>query len=502
MKRHTTTAGRKLRIAAGLAVAGITAAGLAACGSPQMSATDVSVISAPAQVAQTTLGPVGYREVGSGQPLVLIMGYAGTMETWEPQFVDTLAMHYRVVIFDNAGIGSTRALPKPLTIDAMANQTSALISALGLGRPDVLGWSEGGMIAQALAVLHPQQVRRLVLCATFPGVGTVVPPQAAINDLTNGSGVDVLFPANQAMANDAFAGATESYPEAEQASAAVISAQGEAALSWWHGADAAGRRTSTISAPTLVADGTQDQLDTESNSRALARLIPGAKLVLYPDAGHAFLFQEGTPFVHTIESFLSGVGRPASTAAIRSAYLAGEAAVTAAGKSWGSQLKGLSPQSASSGIGGVIATASPSPAQIAGIDEPFAAAMTDLDYQLLAANATGTVGIDVTAFVSADEKVADDVLALSALSGPIAQTWTATITSDSRAAQRARHRATEGARHLDRKLRRREASRPRRQSDGPRRGNQIKTMRTPAAATPAAASRPRSRPLANATRAV
>ena len=61
----------------------------------------------------------------------------------------------------------------------MADQTSALIDALGLGRPDVLGWSMGGMIAQALAVLHPAQVRRLVLCATYPGTGAAVPPSQA-----------------------------------------------------------------------------------------------------------------------------------------------------------------------------------------------------------------------------------------------------------------------------------------------------------------------------------
>jgi pimeloyl-ACP methyl ester carboxylesterase len=436
MKRHTTTAGRKLRIVAGLAVAGITAAGLSACGSPPAaSGTEDSVTSAPAQVAQTTLGPVGYREVGRGQPLVLIMGYAGTMETWEPQFVDTLAMRYRVVIFDNAGIGRTRALPKPLTIDAMANQTSALISALDLGRPDVLGWSMGGTIAQALAVLHPSQVRRLVLCATFPGAGMVLPPQSAINDLTNGNGLSVLFPANQAMAADAFAGETESYPVPEQASAAVISAQGDAMLSWWHGGDAAGRRTSTISVPTLVADGTQDQLDTESNSRDLARLIPGAKLVLYPDAGHGFLFQEGTPFVVTVQSFLSGPTRRLSTGAIRAEFLAGESQAMAAGSTWAGQLKGLSPQSASSGIGPVM-SASPSPAEVAGIDEPFAVALTELDYQLLTANAVGAVGDAITSFVSAHEKLADDIVALSALSGPTASTWTATITSDSHAGQR------------------------------------------------------------------
>ena len=134
------------------------------------------------------------------------------METWEPQFVDTLALHFRVVIFDNAGIGRTRALPSPLTIDAMADQTSALINALDLGRTDVLGWSMGGMIAQALAVLHPAQVRRLVLCATFPGVGAVIPPQAKINDLTNGNGLSVLFPADQPMAADAFSAGARATP--------------------------------------------------------------------------------------------------------------------------------------------------------------------------------------------------------------------------------------------------------------------------------------------------
>jgi hypothetical protein len=154
MKRQMTT-GRRGRIAAGIAAAGMMAAGLAACGSPPATATEDSAVSAPTLVAPTSIGPVGYREVGRGQPLVLIMGYSGTMDTWAPQFVDSLALHYRVVTFDNAGIGQTGALPAPLTIDAMANQTSALISALHLGRAEVLGWSEGGMIVQALAVLAP-----------------------------------------------------------------------------------------------------------------------------------------------------------------------------------------------------------------------------------------------------------------------------------------------------------------------------------------------------------
>jgi pimeloyl-ACP methyl ester carboxylesterase len=424
------------RITAGLTAAGLTAA-LAACGSPQPSATVASVTATAPQVAATTLGPVGYREVGSGPPLVLIMGYAGTMETWEPQFVDTLALHNRVVIFDNAGIGATKALPSPLTVDAMANQTSALISALGLGQTDVLGWSMGGMIAQALAVLHPGQVRRLVLCATFPGVGTAIPPQAKINDLTNGNGLPVLFPSDQAMAAAAFSAGAQSYPDAEAASAGVISAQGDAALSWFHGTDAAGRATSRITAATLVADGAEDQLDAVSNSRAIARLIPGAKLVLYPDAGHGFLFQEGTPFAVTVESFLSGAARPASTATIRAEFLAGEAAATAAGQTWVSRLKGLSAQPASSGVGTVLSS-SPTAAQVDGIDHPFASALAALDSQLLSAGATGPVGGAITTFVTADEKVAEDILALPGLSGPTAKTWAATIKADSDAEQTAK----------------------------------------------------------------
>jgi pimeloyl-ACP methyl ester carboxylesterase len=58
--------------------------------------------------------------------------------------------------------------------------------------------------------------------------------------------------------------------------------------------------------PTLIADGVADQFAPAANDHILARLIPGARLVLYPDAGHGFLFQEGTPFASRVESFLTG----------------------------------------------------------------------------------------------------------------------------------------------------------------------------------------------------
>jgi pimeloyl-ACP methyl ester carboxylesterase len=265
----------------------------------------VSITSTPVQTANTRLGRVSYRTIGSGPPLVMITGYHGTMEVWDRRFVDALARRHRVVIFDNAGVGHTQSLPAPLTIDAMADQTSALIEALHLGRPNVLGWSMGGMIAQALAVLHPGQVRRLVLCATFPGNGANTrPSQAAIDALATHDPMAVLFPANQAAAKNAYLAAVASYPAAPSVTIATDAEQWNAMEEWWAGDDPAGRKAVTIAAPTLVAAGTVDRLDPLANSRTLARLIPKARLQLYTDAGHAFLFQDQATFLRLIESFL------------------------------------------------------------------------------------------------------------------------------------------------------------------------------------------------------
>jgi pimeloyl-ACP methyl ester carboxylesterase len=286
----------------------------------------VSITSAPVLTAKTSLGRVAYRTTGSGPPLLLITGYSGTMESWDRRVVDALARHHRVIVFDNAGVGRTQALPAPLTIDAMAGQASALVGALRLGRTDVLGWSMGSMIAQALAVRHPGQVRRLVLCASFPGIGTAVPPsRQRLNAFESGDPKKVmasLFPADRTAARNAYLAAISSYPAAPPAPANTVAAQGRAVDAWWAGTDAAGRKTGTIAVPTLVADGTADELDPVVNSRELARLIPNAKLQLYPGAGHAFLFQDQATFLPLIESFLGGFGETASETEAARAELA------------------------------------------------------------------------------------------------------------------------------------------------------------------------------------
>ena len=283
-------------IALGLAAVLMSFALSACASSPAKAPGTASVVSAPVRIAHTGLGAIGYRVVGSGPPLVLIMGYGWTMEGWDPRLVHALARHNRVVMFDNSGVGRTEELPPPLTIDAMADQTSALIDTLGLGRPDVLGWSMGGMIAQALAVLHPAQVGRLVLCATYPGTGAAVPPsQAALQ-----AGSD--FPANQVKAYTAFT--APEYPAAPAASAGAKGAQGIASADWQDGIDATGRKVAGISVPTLIADGTEDQLNPvpTTTSRQDWCSIP------MPGTGSCSRMER--PSRPLVDSFLSGHAKP------------------------------------------------------------------------------------------------------------------------------------------------------------------------------------------------
>jgi hypothetical protein len=130
-----------------LAVTVLVAGGLAAVVLGKAAPAAPDITAAPIHVAHTALGAVGYREVGSGPTVLMITGFSAGMDDWASYFVNGLAKHFRVVVFDNAGIGQTAALPAPLSVPEMAAQTSALITTLGLGRSDVLGWSMGGQIA-------------------------------------------------------------------------------------------------------------------------------------------------------------------------------------------------------------------------------------------------------------------------------------------------------------------------------------------------------------------
>ena len=271
-----------------------------------------SITTIPIQVIKTSDGSVSYRSDGTGTPLVMIMGFAGSQDNWPPALVNALAEHHQVIIFDNAGIGQTATPHGTLTISAMANQTAALIEALKLTQPAVLGWSMGGMIAQALAILHPGDLSRLVLGATFAGDGSAIPiPTATANELLSAATtgdtnelMSLLFPADQvATQGPAYISAISSYPSFYSPSKAVDDAQFAAVQSWSAGSDPGGHGTITV--PTLIGDGVDDVLTLPANVPKMKKSISGAEAVIYPDAGHGFLIQDASKWSKRVDGFLA-----------------------------------------------------------------------------------------------------------------------------------------------------------------------------------------------------
>jgi pimeloyl-ACP methyl ester carboxylesterase len=253
---------------------------------------------------------IGYRSIGTGRPIVLIQGLAGTIDGWPPSFLDAIASGgHRVVVFDNEGIGRSTMAAGTLTIARMADDTAALIGALGLKRPDVAGWSMGGMIAQSFAVRHPRSRRRLVLLATAPGDGRAVPPAPdALALLSSGDAAGLLgelFPPDRTAARDLYvADILRRKGFSGVAPAPVIGAQLAASATWIGGGDPDGRRVSRLRLRTLVGGGGKDRLLPVGNQRHLAKLIPHARLVTYADAAHGFFFQHQRDFVKRMTSFL------------------------------------------------------------------------------------------------------------------------------------------------------------------------------------------------------
>ncbi len=274
---------------------------------PTSALTAPTALTAPVRTIRTAVGTVDYRSLGRGRPLVMIMGLDGSIDAWPPGFIDALARSHRVYALDNEGIGRSTLRPGTLTVSRMADDTAAFIAALHLRRPDVLGWSMGGFIAQALAVRHPQAYRRLILAATAPGTGRAVPPSGAVLKALTGDPAELLtflFPPDQSSWAGKYAAAIAKYPHLFLAPSAVDTLQLVASSHWISGGDRSGRRVNRIQRPVLIADGARDVILPSANSRVLHRVIKHSQLHLYPDAGHGFLFQDQAPFTRLIDRFL------------------------------------------------------------------------------------------------------------------------------------------------------------------------------------------------------
>jgi len=267
-----------------------------------------------------------YEEQGSGDPLLLIMGLGADSAAWLFQ-VPEFARRYRTIAFDNRGVGRSAKPPGPYTIAEMADDAAGLLDVLGIERAHVVGVSMGGMIAQELALRHPQRVWGLVLACTFPEPDDDVQSQRRASVAQMGGSVDANGELRiDASALDPLTFFQQLLPRVfNQAfierDLAKIMQLFSGSLQWGFSMDAllcqvgavmAHRTTDRlhrITAPTLVITGDADQLIAPANSDILAREIPNARLVKVPGGSHGFNFETPEIFNREVLDFLASVVR-------------------------------------------------------------------------------------------------------------------------------------------------------------------------------------------------
>jgi pimeloyl-ACP methyl ester carboxylesterase len=265
-----------------------------------------------------------YEEHGKGDPLLLIMGLAADSRAWMFQ-LPAFAERYRTIVFDNRGVGRSGKPAGPYSIHQMADDTAQLLDALKLPRVHVVGVSMGGMIAQELALRHPQRVRSLVLACTYPEPDADIERSREFSvtqlggHVTSDGGVSIDVKAINPMTFFQTLLPTVFNPEFIQTELPKLMQIFSGALEFGFSLEAilgqvqavmshkATDRLHQIAVPTLVITGDADRLVPPANSDLLARAIPNARLVKIPGGSHGFNFETPEIFNREVLKFLDGV---------------------------------------------------------------------------------------------------------------------------------------------------------------------------------------------------
>jgi pimeloyl-ACP methyl ester carboxylesterase len=260
-----------------------------------------------------------YRDIGHGDvPLVLLQHFRGSLDNWDPALVDDLAVGRRVIAFDNVGVAATTGTT-PNTVEAMAHDAIALIDAMSLERIDLLGFSIGSFVAQEIALIRPDLLRRVVLASSAPqgaagmhgwapdviaAVGTAEPSPTGYLQVFFAP-TETSRAAGQQVVGRIF-GRTTNRDAATTWQTRL--AQYDAVCTWGIPNHSLLERVSAIDLPVFVANGDGDPMILPRYSHLLAGLLPDARLISYPDSAHGFLFQHHSRFAADVHAFLAEAG--------------------------------------------------------------------------------------------------------------------------------------------------------------------------------------------------
>jgi pimeloyl-ACP methyl ester carboxylesterase len=253
-----------------------------------------------------------YRTIGKGPPLLVLNGFAATSADWDPCFIDRLASRHELILLNNRGIGGSTDDRQSFDIAKLADDTAHLIETLGIERANVLGWSMGGFVAQALAVKNADRVDKLVLLSTDSGgIEADLASPDVWSQLLDTSGTPneqarrllfLLFPTDVAESFYREFGDIVAAARA-QLSIELLDRQAAATEAWRRNGVA--RQLREIRVPVLIATGTEDIVIPASNALKLANTIPGAWLAQFPHGGDGFMAQYPRELADLINCFLA-----------------------------------------------------------------------------------------------------------------------------------------------------------------------------------------------------
>nr|WP_051298510.1 alpha/beta hydrolase [Arthrobacter castelli] len=264
---------------------------------------------------------LAYRELGAsgGTPVVLLTHLGATLDNWDPRLMDALARHHRVIAVDLPGVGASSGTLPP-AVKGMTEAAVGFIEAMGFTEVDLVGFSLGGFIAQQIALDRTGLVRRLTLAGTGPagGAGINRPTGAAYVywDMVRGAAArtdakEFLFFNRDKTGKAAARKYLQRLDERVMDRDAPITRQAFGtqlkAIKAWGRAEP--QDLSSVSAPTLIANGDHDRMVPSELSEDMHRRIPDSKLVIYPNAGHGGIFQYWEQFTEALLEHHSPVHR-------------------------------------------------------------------------------------------------------------------------------------------------------------------------------------------------
>jgi 3-oxoadipate enol-lactonase len=252
---------------------------------------------------------IAWERHGAGPPVLLIHGLGYARWGWEP-VLPALAQRFDVLLFDNRGIGESDAPTGPYSAAEMAADATQVLDEAAVERAHVVGTSLGGMIAQELALAHPDRVDHLVLACTMPGGPSAYPmPEATVRLMAEVSGLEPAVALRRFVENALAPATVAARPElVEQIMGHRLRTAQPAAA--WAAQAAAGAtfdaydRLGSLRGPVLVQHGSEDVVVDPRNGELLVDLLPDARLERFPRCGHLFFWEEPERFVSSVASFL------------------------------------------------------------------------------------------------------------------------------------------------------------------------------------------------------